>query len=151
VVDQAKYDLVNQHKGGAVALAPLLGRSAAVLSNKVNPHVDTHHLTLDEAITLQAITQNYELLKATASMLNHVAVELPSDDLANTSDLELLDCWAAWQEDCGQTAALIRKALEDGNISQEELSGIRREMFEDIGRELEFLQRLEALAHDAKS
>lgn len=147
-VDQAKYDLVHSYKGGAVALAPLLGenRSAAVLSNKVNPNSTDHHLTLDEAIALQLITQNYGLLKASATMLNHVVIELPTTDLANTSDLELLDCWASWQADCGETATVIREALSDGKIDRQELLDIKREMYEDIARELELLQRLEALA-----
>lgn len=77
-VDQAKRDLVKKHTGGAVALAPFIGKKAAVLSNKVNANVKTHHLLFDEAITLMAITPNFDLPKATAAMLNHVAVELPT-------------------------------------------------------------------------
>lgn len=148
-IEQAKYELVNNHKGGAVALAPLIGRTPAVLSNKVNPHVDSHHLSHDEAILLQAITHNYDLLKASATMLNHAVIELPSSNLSDTSDLELLDCWAAWQADCGETATAIREAIADGQITVKELAQIKREMYEDIARELELLTRLEALS-DAK-
>jgi len=148
LIDQAKHQLVNSYKGGAVALASLIGmKSPAVLSNKVNANVDTHHLTLDESVLLQAITRDFRLLKAIAAELGHVAIELPTDDLQNTNDLELLDCWASWQQDCGETASAIRAALSDGNITQSELADIRREMYEDISRELELLQRLEALAN----
>jgi len=146
-LDQAKHQLVNQYPGGATTLAPLIGiKNPAVLSNKVNPRSESHHLTVDESVSLQAITQNYNLLKTTAATLGHVAIKLPSANLAAASDIELLDCWAKWQEDCGQTAATLRKALESGDIDQTELAEIRREVFEDIAREIELLQRLEAIA-----
>ena len=70
--------LGKNHTGGAVALAPSIGKKAAVLSNEVNANVKMHHLLFEEAITLMAITPNFDLHKATAAMLNHVAVELPT-------------------------------------------------------------------------
>jgi len=145
-INDAKYQLVHNYPGGAVALAPLVDRTPSVLSNKVNPNVDTHHLTVDEAVTLQAITHNFDLLKAVATILNHVVIELPSVNLAESSDIEILDTWAKWKEDIGQTATAIRHALEDGNITKDELASIKMEIFEDFAREMELFARLEAMA-----
>jgi hypothetical protein len=51
-LDEAQYRVVHDFKGGVVALAPLVRMNPGTLSNKVNPSVETHHLTVDEAVAL---------------------------------------------------------------------------------------------------
>ena len=142
-IDQAKYDLVHQHPGGAVALAPLLRMNPGTLSNKVNPLMETHHLTVDEAVQIQLVRRDFRLFHAEARAFNHIAV--PAPDLGNVADMELLSAWADWHADIGETTALIREVLSGGRIDRRQLAEIKREMFEDFQRELELLQRLEAL------
>ena len=47
-----------------------------------------------------------------------------------------------------KTGALISEALNKKRILRSDLKAIRREVFEDFQRELELLQRLEALADE---
>ena len=148
-IDLAKQKTVKSFKGGATALAPLLNiHHASVLSNKVNPHNETHHLTVNESVTLQAITQNFSILHACANVLGFVCVPIPTEELQDTSDMELLTVWAEWQAEAGETAQEIRNALKDKKITQAELKKIKKEVFEDIAREMEMLQRLEAVAEE---
>lgn len=141
-LDTAKYDTVHDYPGGAVALGPLAGMNPGTLGNKVNPTIDTHHLTLSEAVTLQALTKDYRILHAEAAMLGHVAIQLPQADAC--SDIELLNAYAAWTKDIGETAAAISKALE-GRIDQKALAEIHREMHEDFARALDLFARFKQL------
>jgi hypothetical protein len=146
-VDQAKYEVVHDFPGGAARLAPLVAMRPGTLSNKVNPFQESHHLTVDEAIALQHATQDYRIFYAEARALGHVTV--PVGDYAATSDVELLNAYAAFHREVGETAKEIQRALADRRITTAELTAIRREMFEDWQRELELLNRLEALCEDA--
>lgn len=144
-VDQAKHKLVHGEKGGAAKLAPLVGMNAGTLCNKVNPTLETHHLTVDEALTIQAVRKDYCLLQAEAAALGHVAVEL-QPLAATATDEELLALWASCSIEEGETAAEIRAALKDGKVDPREYQLIRKEIFEDIAAKLALLQRLAALA-----
>ncbi len=147
-LDQAKHDTVEQHKGGAVALAPLIGVKSSTLSNKVNPNVDTHHLSLDEAVGIMAITQNYNMLKAAAAALDHAVVEMPTEKLAQNGDLELLDGCLILQKEMGEVAEAFRKAWEDGNIDSQDLKDIKREMYDVFSQGLAVINCLEAICDE---
>lgn len=144
-LEQAKYKLVNDYPGGAVALAPLVRMNRGTLSNKVNPDVETHHLTVDEAVSIQAFCKQYHVLYAEAAALGHVCIPLPQAD-ADLSDAALLDIWAEQQAEDGETAAAIRAALKDGDITKAEYQEIHKEVFEDFQAKLALLQRLGQLA-----
>jgi len=60
----AAYHTVHDYPGGAEALAPRMGMSAAVLRNKVNPNNTTHHLTYAEAQRIVALTGDVRMLQA---------------------------------------------------------------------------------------
>lgn len=141
-LDAAKYAVVHDYPGGAVALAPLAGMNPGTLGNKVNPTIDTHHLTLSESVTLQALTKDYRILHAEAAMLGHVCIPLPK--AGNASDIELLNAYAAWTSDIGETAAAISEALE-GEIDDKALAKIHREMHEDFGKALELFARFKQI------
>ncbi len=145
-IDQAKYKLVHDHPGGAAALAPLVRMNAGTLCNKVNPMMDTHHLTVDEAIQIQMIRRDYSLFYAEGRLFDHVTVACPEFD--NVADIDLLNAWAAWHADIGQTAGLLQTVLEGAEITRSHLDALKREMFEDFQRALELLQRVEALRDD---
>lgn len=145
-VEQAMYDLVHQHPGGAVALAPLVRMNAGTLSNKVNPMMDSHHLTVLEGHAIQLVRQQFPLFHAEARAYGFISV--PAPQLGNVADMELLDAWAAWHADIGETGTVIQSALKSGRITRRALREIKREMFEDFQRELELLQRLETLSDD---
>lgn len=143
-LDEAKHHLVHEHPGGAKALGPLVGINPGTLSNKVNPSMEHHHLTVDEAVRIQAVRRRYDVLHAEARALGHVCVQI--NDYSGISDEALLDAYAAYHADVGQTAQAVREALASGEgITQAAVEKIRRELYEDAAAGFEFLARLEAL------
>ena len=144
-LDQAIYGLVHEHPGGARALAPLLRLQPGTLSNKANPSLETHHLSVHEAVAAQAIRHDTRVIEAEARALGGVYVRLPTA-LRDVSDVALLEAWEDWLSAAGDTGQAIRAALADGRVSGLELRRIRTTMHAGIARELELLARLEALA-----
>lgn len=143
-IDQAKYAVVHDFKDGAERLATLIRMNLGTLYNKVNPSVETHHLSVDEAVSIQLATGDYRIVEAESRALGGVFVPiLPAN--TNISDMALLDAWAEWHIETGETAAVIRDALSDGKIDRHEVEKIKTEMFEDFQRELQLLQRLEGI------
>ncbi len=142
----AKYAVVHDYPGGARALAPLVGKSPAVLSNKVNPTLDTHHLSVDESVTIQAVARDYRILQAEARVLGHVCIPMPAD--LPCSDVKILNAYADWTADIGETAQAIKAALADPHVSRERLREIKREIHEDNQRALVLFSRLEQISED---
>jgi hypothetical protein len=131
---------------GAQALAPMLGKAPGTLSNEVNPDVTTHKLGVEDAVAVMLAAGDFQLADAIEAELGRVATPMP--DFADVSDMELLDAWADWHRDTGETAGAIKAALADGRIDRQELDAIKKEVFEDFQRELALLQRLEALCDE---
>ena len=146
-IDQAKHDIVHAGKFAPTELAELANISYGTMCNKVSVTSPNHHLTVDEALKIQKIQDNRFLIEAECRDLGGVYVHIPPC-IANTSDSELIESWAAWHKDTGETAASINKALQARSITRDHLAEIRREMFEDFQRELELLHRLEALCDE---
>lgn len=131
---------------GAEGLAPRVNMNAGTLSNKANPGMEGHQLTLKESIPIQLTTNDYRIVQAYCHALG--GVFMPIENLDGTSDMELLNTWAKLVQEEGETAAAIREALQDSKITRDELQIIRRETFEDITVKLELLNRLEAIADE---
>lgn len=146
-LDAAKYDLVHGYPGGAVALAQRVGMRPGTLSNKVNPDIDTHHLTVDEAVAIQAATGDCRILEAEAQVLGRVAVAL--GDFATTSDVELLDLYAELHAELGDVAREIGAALKDRRITPAEFQRIDTEMRQAVQAMFELRARLQGLANAA--
>ena len=142
-IDEAKYRVVHDFPGGAVRLGPLVGMRPGVLSNKVNPDCETHHLTVDEAIVIQNATGNCAVLNAEAMALNRICIELA--DFSGSSDVEILTAYAKYHAELGETAKAIAAALEDGRLTKREVDKIRLEGFQDMQTFFALLHRLEAL------
>lgn len=147
-IDDAIYQTVHEFRDGdrtgAVALAPKVNMNAGTLSNKVNAFCDTHHLSLKESVPIQLATGRFDILRAYAQSLGFAVVRVT--DLSHWSDIELLDSYAAWNAEIGETHGAIRRALEDGNITRTEINEIESEMYQDFERALGVLQRLRSLS-----
>ncbi len=141
---EAQYRVVHEFPGGARALAPLVGMNVGTLLNKVNPSMGSHHLSLREAVAISHTTGDYRILHACAQPLHHVCI--PLVEFEGMSDAALLDAYARYHADLGETAQAIRDALADGRVTRRELDRVKREFHEDVQAGLEFLDRLEALA-----
>lgn len=143
-LDQAKYDVVHQFpNGGAVRLGPLVGIKPGTLSNKVNPQLETHHLTVDEAVAIQNAAQDFRILYAEAELLNHAAI--PLGNYNNVSDVELLNVYARLHAEIGDLAESINDALDDHRITREDFNTIAKEGGQMVQAWLELRARLEGL------
>jgi len=143
-LELAKYAVVHDYPGGAVALASRLGMNPGALSNKVNPTLDSHHLTVDEAVAIQNVAADRRIIEAEAAALDGVFIQLRAPDCI--SDVELLNAYAAYHAEIGETAGALRDALADGRIERAEYERVRQECFEDAAAMFALLHRLEALA-----
>ena len=80
---------VHEYKGGSESLGPLVGISAAVLRNKVNPNNTTHHLTLAEADRIVRMTGDARILAAFAHSNGFLLVKAPES--CGESDISVLE------------------------------------------------------------
>lgn len=142
-LEQAIYDTVHRFRGGAVRLAPRVGMNAGTLSNKANPGMETHQLGLRESVPIQRVSGNFSILHAYAAVLDHVAVKI--GDYANCSDVELLDIFAKYCAEFGESAGAIHEALRDRRVTRDEFRKVQAEIFQDFRAGMELLTRLEAL------
>lgn len=147
-LQRAAYSTVHDYRRGerrgAAALAPLVGKTPATLSNEVNPAMDYHKLGLEDSVVIQHATGDRRIIAAAAMELGGVFVHLPPID--NVSDAELLTQFAAWQAALGRTAQSIHDALDDQRVTDMELAGIRDRFNAHMAAGLAFLSRLEAIA-----
>lgn len=142
-LEKAQYDLVHEFPGGAAALATLAGMSGGTLSNKVNPGMESHRLALTEAVTLQAIADDYRILYAEAAALKHVC--LPLADWSGISDIEVLNAYTKLNKELGEHAKAIHGALSDGRVTRKEFNRIDGELNDVVRALYELRTRLEGL------
>ena len=70
----AAYHTAHSYKGGVPALAQRMHINSDTLGKKVSVNVESHHLTLKEAVTMQEVTGNVAVLQAMAHALGYVCV-----------------------------------------------------------------------------
>ncbi|WP_028451874.1 phage regulatory CII family protein [Chitinilyticum aquatile] len=140
----AMYATVHDFKGGAEALAPMLGCGVSTLRNKVNPNLDTHHLTVEEADKLMAATGQHWILHALASRHGYVAV--PNVENAPASDLAVLELVTKVWRANGDVGAAVDDALSDGKIEPHEVKRVRGEVYRVQAALHELLLRLEGMS-----
>ena len=123
----AVYKTVHEYPGGATALAARMGMSSNMLSNKVNPNNDTHHMRLDEANTIMSFTNDYRILHAQAEMHSKVCVQLP--ECLEKKELDMFEMLLEVGARKGDVFELIRKARIDGTCPKN-LHNIRKGIYE---------------------
>lgn len=144
-LDSAMHAVVHDYgKRGATDLGPLVGIPPSTLSNKVNPNVESTSLFVSEAIRVQTVAKDFRILHAEAALLNHIAIPVMAFD--GVADMELLEAYAAWTAEIGETAQAIVEALNHQYITQSDLCLIRQEIHQDARRAFALLARLESLA-----
>jgi len=149
-LDQAVYDTVHDFvdersgRKGCVALAETIGMRSSTLANKASRKEEHAHLNLHEARSVMLATGDVRILEALANSLGYACVPLPT--IAATADMDLLDAWAKWSAEFGETAATIKQALEDGRIEHHEIAEVRRELIEDFEKGLAIIDVLKGMA-----
>lgn len=120
VEDAAHKTVHNPKHGGSIALAARMGMGNTVLNNKVNPNCDTHHLRLDEALTIMEFTNDHSIIQAMASRLGGVYCEVTGEATKDELIMTALSASACQ----GDVMTEMHKALEDGRISCNELDSL---------------------------
>lgn len=122
VIDTAHRTVHDPKHGGSPALALRMGMTPTVLNSKVNPQCNTHHLRLDEALTLMDYTGNHNIMHAMASRLGGVYCKVDYVDGINEMDILMT---ALSTSACqGDVMAQMYEALEDGHISEKQAEGL---------------------------
>lgn len=142
-IDDAICQVVHDFPGGAVKLAPRVNMNAGTLQNKANPGIETHQLSVKEAVAIQSATGDVRILQAEALTLGYCCI--PLGDFTGTSDIELLNSYAAWHAEISEITQAVVNAIGDRCISRDEYERVRLELHQDAQRGFEFLSRLEAL------
>lgn len=126
----AAFQLIHAYPGGAVALAPVLGKNPATLSHEVNPNYPTAKFGLDDAVKLSVWTCDRRIASAFASQVGCMLLPLPQGDETGTT----LEDVAAMAREFADLAAEVSKAVADGKVSANELARVQREAAELVGR-----------------
>lgn len=132
------YRLAHQFNGGVVALASMMGKGDKVLSSKLNPNTDTHHLNIEELDMLADFTNsNLELAEYFAAKGNAVVVPFPV--VPDDGDMGLLDGYMAIMKELGELSSTFQSAYADGNITEREFEQINHEASDVIAKALAFV------------
>ncbi|MBO1529627.1 phage regulatory CII family protein [Psychrobacter sp. F1192] len=116
VIDAAHKTVHNSKHGGSIALAARMGMSSTVLNNKVNPNTDTHHLRLDEALTIMEFTGDHSIIQSMAQQLGGEF----TTSTGTTPQASLLMTALSTSASQGEVMVEMHKALEDGRIDCKE-------------------------------
>lgn len=121
VIDAAHSTVHNPKHGGSIALAARMGMSSTVLNNKVNPNTDSHHLRLDEAITIMEYTGDTNIIQAMAQRLGGVFTRVDGEATQASIIMTALSTSACQ----GDIMSEMQKALEDGRIDCNEREALQ--------------------------
>lgn len=121
VIDAAHKTVHNPKHGGSTAIAARMGMSSTVLNNKVNPNTDSHHLRLDEAVTIMEYTGDTSIIQAMAQRLGG---EFTSS-AGHTPQANLLMTALSTTACQGELMVEMYRALEDGIIDCKENESIQ--------------------------
>ncbi len=144
-VFEASYRVAHDFRpDGAVGLARRLGKNPGTL---LNPHQETHHLTLGEAVAMSIASGDARIAQAFAWEMGGVFVKLPPK--AGASDLELLTLMLQRDEAGGRFAATVEQCLEDGRISARDWQAIRDAGVGYVSAFMALMQRFEGMSDAA--
>jgi hypothetical protein len=142
-LELAAYHTVHNFQGGAKALASRIGLAPSTLSNKVDPSIDSHKLSLAESLALMLVTGDFRILHVLAAETGHIVI--PKGEAGDGSDAALLELYAKMDAEQGDVAKALLAALEDGRFTSSEVARISKEVSESIAAQQAFLKRLRGL------
>lgn len=121
IIDAAYKTVHSAKHGGSKPLASRMDMSSTVLNSKVNPNCDTHHLRLDEAVTIMEFTGDHAIIKAMAHRLGGVYSQVDSSDTQASLLMTALSSSARQ----GDVMSEMMLALADGRISCSERDALQ--------------------------
>lgn len=134
----AALQTVSDYPGGAASLAPRVGLSAGILSNKVNPNCTTNHLSLVEANRIMSVTGDHAILQALAAEHGYALVKIGDPDGSAGVLHGMLDLGVAE----GEFNRELHDAMADGRITPNEMSALGKASLSYQGALIGLLRRL---------
>lgn len=118
----AAFLIAQEMPGGVPALAQRMGVSANTLQHKLNPNNTTHHLTLKEAVALQAVSGMPYVLHAMAAGLDYICLRARPND----SEGDAVEAFMRVQQAMGELTAAAADVFLGGKttVSRNELRRI---------------------------
>lgn len=120
-VMDAVYHTAHDFPGGVPALAQRMVMSHNTLAHKVSLTTTTHHLSLREAVTLQAVSGDVRILHAMADALGYRCINLQANHEVTT-----LSQVMAMVKDFGDMLGVVTDAVQDGTVSPNEMQDCER-------------------------
>lgn len=124
-VRDAAFRMVRNYPGGALSLAPRLGKTHATLSHEVAGH-PSYKLGIDDAVSMSVLSGDLSVLNAFAAEVG--CMVLPIGPLPNSGgDVDVMHKLAATAKEFGDFMTVIAKGLDDRKVSPNELRDAERE------------------------
>lgn len=129
---------------GTAALAARLGLQVTSLLHKVSPTYPSAHASPEEALSIMEVTGDHGAFFVQARALRYVVLPEPDSTTAQRGTAVLVRA----VREFGELASAASAALEDGNITANELARLQREAGEAQAA-IQALMRIATALHDA--
>ncbi|MEM5529570.1 phage regulatory CII family protein [Gammaproteobacteria bacterium AS21] len=123
--EMACYHAVHQAKGGLQTIASLMGMLPGTLQKKLSPTVDTHKLSLAEAMHILRFTESTAVLDSIGAEAGVVWFK-PDDVPEFCGDLDLLSSHSELFSAASKFIGGVTNALADGVINKNEQALVKR-------------------------
>ena len=130
-------------KRGAAALALAMNANHGTIKNKscsTKPDVQFNIKEFRQVVNITGDSRALDVLNAECGK---IAIDMPPEFAA---DMDVLEAWAEWNTDIGETSEAMKNALKAGAITQAHLKEIKREIREDFQRAMSLFKKIEAMA-----
>jgi hypothetical protein len=129
-VQDAAYLTAHEYPGNVPALAVRMEVNPTVLSHKLNPNNITHHLSINELMTIMVMTNDHRALHAMCMQLGYMALPLPT----NTTNETATEAITETVKEFSDFLQAVTKALADNKVTKIELRTVRKELSELIAK-----------------
>jgi len=144
-LDVAFYRTVHGYKGGAPALAKVIGMKPGVLQNKADPNMD-HEPTLKQTRSVMLASRDFRVLDVLAQDCGHVAIEV--EKFKPTGDVGLLQQYLAIDQARGELAKAIHQALSNKKLTKRQIEEIKAVAQHEVAELEGMIARLDACRDD---
>lgn len=143
-VADAAYDTVHEYPGGAEALGPRVAMSPKVLDSRVNPNIHIHHLSLNDAVRIMALTGDHRILRAQCRHLGYLD-PIRAVVYEGIADEQLLELVTTLHAETGDVSRSLQAALRDGRVTAKEYEDFHNQLVESWGAGAELDDRLRGM------
>lgn len=127
-LDQAIHDTADGY--GIRELSKLVNVREGTFYNQTNIKQEGHTINIHTARAMMLATKDYQILDSLAHEVGRVCSPIP--DHTDLSDLALLDVILSANKEHGEVSQVINKALDDGQISEQDSRDIEHEIMDAI-------------------